>query len=253
MSTHDTTTTDKFALALVATGALFLVVAVRTPFMLGLVVGAIAAGAYGHRTKQADLVKAASFTTPLYMLGWLCDWWISQLTPRTIDAQLLAIDHGVGVAVWHWSAAHPAVMWVLTPVYYGLGFAMLAGIAVTDRRREMLRAFVIAAVLGLLCYWMFPAVGPRWVGMPGAVRNCMPSLHLTWALLLWRYAPRGNVWRWPFALFAALTALATLATGEHYGVDLLVAVTFTETVCALAAIRIPLGGFLTSFKLAVLP
>ena len=82
-----------------------------------------------------------------------------------------------------------------------------------------------AGVLGSLLYLLCPAVGPVWAQTPGAPRNCMPSMHLTWALLLFCYSPR---WLRPFAaIFALLTALATLGLGEHYVLALVAALPFT--------------------------
>ena len=80
---------------------------------------------------------------------------------------------------------------------------------------------------------MFPAVGPFHVGDPNAPRNCVPSMHLTCALFLWTNT-RGWL-RWVTATFAFFTALATLATGEHYVFDLVVAVPWTWFITTLAA------------------
>jgi hypothetical protein len=62
----------------------------------------------------------------------------------------------------------------------------------------------------------------------------MPSVHFFCALLAAIEARRlAAGWRTVFILVAALTALATLALGEHYAIDLVVAVPFTLTVLAL--------------------
>ena len=68
-------------------------------------------------------------------------------------------------------------------------------------------------------------------------RNAMPSMHMTWALLVWWSAgeltPLARVIASGFAM---LTFLATLGYGEHYLVDLIVAVPFAlliEAICAL--------------------
>jgi hypothetical protein len=69
---------------------------------------------------------------------------------------------------------------------------------------------------------------------PGAARNCMPSLHLAWALILWRttVGARAAV-RWAAIAFVLVTALATLGSGEHYLVDLIVAAPFAVALLAL--------------------
>jgi len=115
-----------------------------------------------------------------------------------------------------------------------------------------------AGVLGYLLYWVFPATGPLYVAggnfpdfppsfdmlrqmrlhaialhVP-APRNAMPSLHMAWALLLWfTCRPFSRVWRGFSLAYVALTVVATLGTGEHYLVDLVVALPFSVAVQAL--------------------
>jgi len=87
---------------------------------------------------------------------------------------------------------------------------------------------------GLLCfvlYASFPAVGPRhydWAGQVAAptLRNCVRSMHLTRAMLI-AWNARAMRFRVPLQIYAVLMAFATVAVGEHYLVDLLVAVPFT--------------------------
>lgn len=222
---------DRFALVIVAVAALFLA-SVSSPFYKWLLAAALLAALYGRATRQRDLIVAAILTPPLYLLGWITSFAVPLVTLRTIDGTLAAFDHGTGIAVWHWCLAHPACYLVLKPVYYGLGVAIIAGLTFTSRRQELIRALLVGSVAGLFCYFLFPAVGPIWVGQPGAIRNCMPSLHLTWALLLWFYSPK--VLRLPWLLFGILTAVAALGLGEHYAIDLVAALPFTAAVCALA-------------------
>lgn len=224
---------DRFAIGFIAISVVLIWI-VSSPFYRWLMLAAVLSAAYGFLTNQKDLVAAACLTPPLYLMGWYVNYAISQVTPNTIDAALARLDHGFGVAVWHWCAAHPAALLVLHPVYYGLGIAIMAGITFTDRRQQLIRALLIGAVLGLLCYYLFPAVGPIWVGTPNAIRNCMPSLHLTWALLIWIFASRRA--RWPMLAFLILTAVATMGLGEHYFIDLVAAVPFT-TLVYFAAIK----------------
>jgi hypothetical protein len=56
----------------------------------------------------------------------------------------------------------------------------------------------------------------------------MPSMHFTWAALV-AFNVRGR-WRVPFAAYAALMGLATVAGGEHYCVDVIAAVPFALAV-----------------------
>jgi hypothetical protein len=64
--------------------------------------------------------------------------------------------------------------------------------------------------------------------LPAFPRNAVPSLHLTWALLIWlntRGLPRWG--RAAAATLAFATVFDTLATGEHYLFDLIVSLPFT--------------------------
>ncbi len=115
-----------------------------------------------------------------------------------------------------------------------------------------------AAVLGYLLYFVFPASGPLYaagssfpgsphpfatlsqmhphaIALPGpAPRNAIPSLHVTWALLLWfNCRPFSSTSRKLVLMFVILTALATLGIGEHYLADLAVALPFAVAVQAL--------------------
>ena len=90
----------------------------------------------------------------------------------------------------------------------------------------------LSAIMGFLMYIVVPAVGPVHcmteypqqlsapIPQPG-VRNCFPSLHFSWALLMFAYART----RWTTILasaFVGMTVLATLGLGEHYLADLIV-------------------------------
>jgi hypothetical protein len=68
----------------------------------------------------------------------------------------------------------------------------------------------------------------------------MPSLHLAWTLLAWWYS-KGLSWIERLVAFAflALNALATLGTGEHWFVDLIVAFPYALMIQAICAYRVP--------------
>jgi hypothetical protein len=67
----------------------------------------------------------------------------------------------------------------------------------------------------------------------GGLPNAFPSLHLATALLMVQFA-RGKFWRGLSLVFLGATALATLTTGEHYVIDLVVAVPFACFAWAIA-------------------
>ncbi|HEX3661355.1 MAG TPA: phosphatase PAP2 family protein [Acidobacteriaceae bacterium] len=172
------------------------------------------------------------FLLPLALIGAVAgNHIVLDVTRRSMDGDLLALDRGMSPAVYHWFLARAAAWAAINHVYYALPFFGALVAVVSPRRMECARAWILAALLAPLFYASFPAVGPAHLGDPTAPRNCIPSLHMTWALLCVVYVARP--WRWAAVLFAVLTALATLGTGEHYLIDLVVAVPYTWGICRL--------------------
>ena len=117
-----------------------------------------------------------------------------------------------------------------------------------------LTAYLLAGGIGAALYHLFPAAGPHYAFEhfpllpdvltlrpdaaplpPEFIRNCMPSLHTAWALLVVMNARSlGTGARRCVVVFACLTLMSTLALGEHYLIDLVVAVPFAVAVQALA-------------------
>jgi hypothetical protein len=71
-------------------------------------------------------------------------------------------------------------------------------------------------------------------------RNAIPSLHMAWVLLAWWYS-RGLSWleRLIVLIFVVFTAFATLGTGEHWFIDLMVAFPFALFIQAIASYSVP--------------
>jgi hypothetical protein len=127
-----------------------------------------------------------------------------------------------------------------------------------EKALPAMAAFLIAGPIGILFYNLFPALGPAHIFVqdfpwhplttvqashlfrePVAVKgvqNAIPSLHMAWILLAWWYSRGLSVWERAIALtFVVFTAFATLGTGEHYFVDLIVAYPFSVMIQALCA------------------
>ncbi len=181
---------------------------------------------------------------------------------RALDLYLYSFDASlhvqpaflVGQAFEKWIWLNRIGLFFYIGLFIPLG-SVYAGQLLRNRRRalEALTAFVIAAPLGILFYRLFPAIGPLhafpknypWrpltfsqasnlVPKPfsaDGLKNAMPSLHMTWVLLACWFS-RGLSW-WDRALailFAGFTVLATLGTGEHYAIDLVVAFPFALSI-----------------------
>ena len=200
---------------------------------------------YRGEKQEGDLVIAAAIPVLVLFTGFSS--WIVTMTPVTLDSQLAALDHGIAPLVRTWTTQHLPVYWLLCLVYDSLPFAaMLCAAFLRGKDRWRLGyAIILGGLLVTPLYLLFPAVGPAHIGDPNAPRNCMPSMHLTWALLLW---VNSKSWmKWLTGIYAALTAIATLATGEHYALDLLMALPFVWVISMLvrsraAAIVIPGAG-----------
>jgi hypothetical protein len=187
------------------------------------------------------------------------------LHPLTLDALVYAFDDSLGgqacffvgrfFRAWPGWARACEVVYLATP----FGFALLWAAQRRARGRapiDVMTAFLVASSAGFALYHAFPVVGPVYVvgngfpyvapsvasvGLvprlaPAVARNCMPSLHTTWVLLLWWHSRgRGLVIRAVAATFLTMTLLATLGNGLHYVADLMVAVPFAATAQALSA------------------
>ncbi|MGA8153473.1 MAG: phosphatase PAP2 family protein [Terriglobales bacterium] len=140
--------------------------------------------------------------------------------------------------------------------YEGIVLAMAALYAAFMSRRErpvweIIELLFAPAMVGYMFFSVFPVCGPHYAFaldfpnaylpygvlhrlaleripvLPAFPRNGVPSLHMTWALLIWlntRGLPRWM--RVTAAALALATVFDTLATGEHYLFDLVVALPF---------------------------
>jgi hypothetical protein len=197
--------------------------------------------------------------------------WIARLTPRVLDLYLCVFDGSLHVqpsflmgqaySRWHWFGQ--------VGMFVYLGFALVialvfVGQLIRDRNEiaSTMTAFLITGPLGVFCYGLFPALGPLYifrnrfpwyplsiiqlsqlrlgpVELPG-YRNSMPSLHVVWVLLALWYSRSLSVWtRATAALFLLFTLFATLGSGEHYFVDLIVAFPFALFIYGVSAINVP--------------
>jgi predicted membrane-bound spermidine synthase len=182
--------------------------------------------------------------------------------PATYDAVLYRFDQTLGfqpsaVAARIANALPPTttvLMWVYG--YTAVFYAVVYGVTLRRRARPPLNMLYIWALsgLGFLAYQFYPAAGPIYAfggdfpdalppadSVPASLavvqpapRNAMPSLHGGWTLALWAYSRLLGV-RWlerGCLVVLVLTLAATLARGEHYVIDLVVAVPFVAALLA---------------------
>lgn len=192
-------------------------------------------------------------------LCWVYDL-ITNAAPLRLHAalahgsDLLSAERTVGIApertLDRWLAGHHTLGLIVSDYYDNAHFIVTLGLLGflwwkrADIYRPLRNALVAVNLVGFAVFWLFPVAPPRMlpgfvdvVASTGAIGSwhngalasaanelaAMPSLHMAWAawcvLAVWRMTPR----RWPRGLaagHAALTAMAVLATGNHYVLDL---------------------------------
>lgn len=189
--------------------------------------------------------------------------------PETRDAWLYGFDGSLGFqpsfAVGRIMVDSTLLTRSALLTYLSLPFAMATVCAFqipTESKRiswYMLTALFLAGVGGWIAYNIVPGTGPIYAfgqGFPwnppykdlstfalqtmpistGIPRNAMPSLHVGWVVLLW-WNSRGfsRLLRAALFLYLALTVVATLGSGQHYLVDLVVSLPFALTVQLIAS------------------
>jgi hypothetical protein len=132
----------------------------------------------------------------------------------------------------------------------------------------ILTLFMLAGVGGWLLYDLLPATGPvyiftrdfPWARLPyGELhkvvlekvsvapmipRNAIPSLHMGWVVLLvWNSRRFVFPVRVFMLLYLVLTFIATLGTGQHYLVDLIVSLPFALLIQSLVSLPLPGSRF----------
>ena len=195
----------------------------------------------------------------------------SYLHPRTYDLFLYSFDSNLGFQpsflMGRLFAQQPPFAFVSRTIYAAtpLAIALLYALQLTSARRpqiNILWVFFGAGFSGLFLYHLFPATGPIFVfgsnfpfspplvdrhvleaiALPSdAPRNAMPSVHTAWVLLVWWNSRTRPAWvRVLAALFLVFTLFATLGLGEHYLIDLVVAVPFSVALQGAFSTGIPI-------------
>jgi PAP2 superfamily protein len=211
-------------------------------------------------------VPALLFVASEWFASTMLDW-TAALHPKTLDLYLFSFDSSMGVQLsfvaGRWFFESSALRATSLIFYIGLPIPIAlvyAGQLIRHRKESYaaMLAFLVTGPLGILFYNLFPAIGPialfgqnfpfhplpagqvaRLLLEPVALtgpRNAIPSLHMAWTLLAWWYSRGLSWWERAIALaFVLFTVLATLGTGEHYFVDLVVAFPFAVLVQALSS------------------
>ena len=178
--------------------------------------------------------------------------------PETFDGRALLVDRSIGIPAGFYEGARALLLSMpirvvifssYSSITLALGLLILCKIRRGDRGWFVATvAFILAGVFGSALYHLFPATGPLYAFMmqpdlqPAVapvpvpvefIRNGMPSLHTTWALLIFLNSrDMGHVARGCCTVFLILTLCSTLILGEHYVIDLIVAAPFALAIQA---------------------
>jgi PAP2 superfamily protein len=228
---------------------------------------------WSSHVSRPILLWGFAASVALVSSGWVLPLlltWVARSNPKSFDLYLLSFDaslrfqpsFAMGVAFSRWP-----VFGMISIVFY-MGIICLCTLVYADHLKRNVKtavaifsAFLVSGPIGILFYNLFPARGPLYLfgvdfprhplpldvihhfhlepvpvyGFP----NAMPSLHMTWALLGFWYSRNASPWvRVVASFFLVFTICSTLGTGEHYLVDLVVAVPFAlmiQAICAFSA------------------
>ncbi len=192
------------------------------------------------------------------------------LHPATLDLYLYKFEGSLGFQASSTLGmvlrALPALDQAATLAYLGLPYMVSMFFSIQMGRRSsepasILLVQILSAVVALSLFQFFPAAGPAhafrtafphfmpdaavvpaaWTMVTPVPRNAMPSMHFGWAFALWlNSAFIGNrVLRAACAIFLGLIVLATLGLGEHYLIDLIVAVPCVVAIQAVCTQNLP--------------
>jgi hypothetical protein len=199
--------------------------------------------------------------------------WTSANHPKVLDLYLFSFDASLGIqfpfvmgqafSAWPWLRLAGVLFYIGLPIPIAVVYSGQL-LRVREKAVPAMAAFLATGPIGVIFYNLFPALGPvhlfgqgfPWhplslaqaagivaqpVAMPGPP-NAIPSLHMAWVLLVWWYSRGLSAWERAIALlFLFFTTLATLGTGEHYFIDLIVAFPFALLMMSLCAFSLKLS------------
>lgn len=212
--------------------------------------------------RNAKLLLMAGGTMPLFVIASRPLLALSStVNADTLDLLAFNFDRSLGfdpsAAVARFILDPAGVREIALTVYASLPLAVALAVGMQLRHRDRvpgtLPVFMAIALIGFPIYFLYPVAGPIFAFgalfpdhlpaipaaldvMPAAPRNGMPSLHFAWAFSLWLDArAAGFRARLGYGAFLWLTVVAILGLGEHYLIDLVVALPLALAALALCA------------------
>jgi hypothetical protein len=214
---------------------------------------------YGTNQRLDRFLVAVTLTVPCHVLAMLGAIGAAHIHPQKFDLYVYRIDKLSGFepsfALGRIVLGHLYMIVLLAESYQLLPLAMVAifGGYLWHRSQQeamsMVRVFLLNLALSAPFYLLFPVCGPAYAfpgfpALPGgpviphpillnAPPNGVPSIHFSTAVLVLWYGRKLPFGWWIGGIYLVLTAVSTLASGEHYLFDLLVAVPYAVMVYSL--------------------
>ncbi|OOV82930.1 MULTISPECIES: fused MFS/spermidine synthase [unclassified Acinetobacter] len=184
------------------------------------------------------------------------------ILPHVYDIDIYKIDSAFGNItlpfVQWFEMSHAFWKTLVLEVYSLLSIVLFIVVSLfirenKEKKYNIIRVLIVPFGLAFICYSIIPVSGPVYafatqyfplnmptasevqsgkVFIPPAARNGMPSMHLTGALLIWLLTAglSRKIYFYIATIFVLLTAIATIAFGEHYLLDLVVALPFAAFI-----------------------
>ena len=228
---------------------------------VALILAACCVYVYLHGTnKRMDrFLVAVTLTVPGHILVMAGAVWTAHIHPQKLDLFVYWIDMLSGFepsfALGRIVLSHMSMVVLLAVTYQLLPLAMVAVFGgylwhrPEQEAMDMVTVLVLNLALSVPFYLLFPVCGPAYAfpGFPAlpagpvvphtillnAPPNGVPSIHFSTAMLVFWYGRKLPFGWWIGGGYLALTAVSTLASGEHYLFDLLVTVPYAVMILAL--------------------
>jgi PAP2 superfamily len=207
---------------------------------------------------------------------------------------VLGLERSLGIdperGLDRWLAGHHTLGLVVSDYYDNAHFVVTLGLLGwlwwrrADLYRPLRNSLVLVNVIAFAVFWLYPVAPPRMLthdgfsdivasthafgswhtGALASAANqlaAMPSLHMAWAgwctVALWRLSRSAWV-RGLALLYPCMTALAVLATGNHYVLDVLaglatLAVAMLIEATILRKVRPPRVAHVTNLLRSLIP
>ena len=214
---------------------------------------------HGPNRRLDRFLAAVALMLPAHILALLGAMAATRVRPLKLDLYVYWFDRLLGFepgfALCRIVLGHFFLIPVLAVSYQLMPLAIVAVFGGYLRYRSereamsMVPVFLLNLALSVPFYLLFPVCGPVYAfpGFPAlpsgplvphpillnAPPNGVPSIHFSTALLILWYGRKLPFGRSIGGIYLALTALSTLASGEHYLFDLLVAVPYAGMIYVL--------------------